>query len=181
MEDAGRVDPKIYVADLAAYNMGTLHGCWVDLSIDTTVDEVQSAIAAMLEESPALPDVVAEEYAIHDHEGFHGYHLEEHEHLETVVKVAAFIAEHGELGAKLVNVSYDVDEAQEALTSRYAGCGTSLSDWVEEHLTDTGQLESIPEQWRRYIDFGAYANDLELGGDIFTVAVGADIHVFWTT
>lgn len=174
--------PRIYVADLAAYNAGELHGEWVELTETSTVEDVRAAIAAMLERSPVLPDVVPEEYAIHDYEGLHGYEMDEYEHLETVVKVGAFVAEHGELGALLINHSDDVDDAAHALEERYAGAGDSLRDWIEDYLDDTGQLDEMPERWHAYIDFERYANDLELGGDIFTVSTSDGlVHVFWTS
>jgi antirestriction protein len=30
-----------------------------------------------------------------------------------------------------------------------------------------------------YIDVEAYARDLEMGGDVFTVEEGCQVHVFW--
>ena len=32
---------------------------------------------------------------------------------------------------------------------------------------------------RYYIDVAAYARDMELNGDVFTVEAGSEIHVFW--
>src|SRR5690606_8241996 len=43
---------RIYVADLAAYNAGTLHGVWIDVDGTTDVDEIQEQIAEMLRDSP---------------------------------------------------------------------------------------------------------------------------------
>lgn len=43
--------PSIYAADLAAYNNGTLHGCWIDLD-GKDADDVWEEIAAMLRASP---------------------------------------------------------------------------------------------------------------------------------
>jgi antirestriction protein len=179
MSEHERPSPRIYVADLAAYNAGELRGDWIELGRDSTVEDLQAAIRALLERC-SRGEYVAEEYAIHDYENFHGYALDEYEHPETVVKVAAFIAEHGELGAKLVNQSYDVDEARGILQDQYAGSGDSLVDWVGEFLEDSGQLSEIPERWRAYVDFDQYARDLEVGGDIFTVEAEGTVHVFWT-
>ena len=58
--------PRIYVACLAAYNNGCLHGRWIEA---TTPDEIWEQVRAMLADSPE-PD--AEEWAIHDHDGFEG-------------------------------------------------------------------------------------------------------------
>lgn len=148
MNEKERPAPRIYVADLAAYNAGDLRGEWIELTPDTTVEELQDAIHALLERC-ARGEYVAEEYAIHDYENFHGYMLDEYEHPETVVKVAAFISEHGALGAKLVNQSYDVDEARGILEDQYAGCSDSLADWASEFLEDSARSASTRTHRRR--------------------------------
>ena len=51
---------NIYVADLAAYNNGKLHGVWIDATQD--LDGIQEQINQMLADSP---EGFAEEYAIH--------------------------------------------------------------------------------------------------------------------
>lgn len=51
---------RIYVACLAAYNSGNLHGVWIDATAD--IDDIQDQINSMLESSPVED---AEEYAIH--------------------------------------------------------------------------------------------------------------------
>ncbi len=52
--------PSIYVACLASYNSGILHGKWI--LADQTVSAIYDEIHELLEESP-IED--AEEYAIH--------------------------------------------------------------------------------------------------------------------
>jgi len=64
--------PRIYVACLAAYNGGTLHGEWIDA--DQSADDIGEAIKQMLSRSP---EPCAEEWAIHDHENFQGIELGE--------------------------------------------------------------------------------------------------------
>ena len=56
---------KVYIACLAAYNSGTLHGEWIEPSSD--VEELSEQIKAILKKSPA-PD--AEEWAFHDYDDF---------------------------------------------------------------------------------------------------------------
>ena len=56
---------RIYVACLAAYNNGILHGSWIDAT--ESPDAMMDAIQKMLGCSP-IPN--AEEWAIHDYEGF---------------------------------------------------------------------------------------------------------------
>lgn len=93
-------NPRIYVACLAAYNNGYLHGAWIDA--DQDANQIRDEIAAMLARSPVED---AEEYAIHDHEGFEGVSISEYAGIDSVARMAAFIAEHGALGAGLLEQS----------------------------------------------------------------------------
>ena len=164
--------PRIYVACLAAYNNGYLHGAW----IDATQCEwgIWEDIQKMLAASP-IPE--AEEHAIHDYEGFEGERISEYIGIETVAKLAAFITEHGALGgAVLAHYDNDLDEATEALTERYHGCFKSLADYVQEITEDT---LTIPQTLQYYIDWQAMARDAELNGDLFTIStVHDEVHVF---
>ena len=85
--------PRIYVACLAAYNNGRLHGRWIEAS---DPHEVWQQVSAMLAASPE-PD--AEEWAIHDYDGFHGCRISEYAGFDTVCALAEFLEERGELGA----------------------------------------------------------------------------------
>lgn len=58
--------PKIYVADLAAYNEGKLIGEWLDLDDYSSGSEVMEAIDDLLKKWSADQGVEREEYAIHD-------------------------------------------------------------------------------------------------------------------
>ncbi|KIQ27503.1 antirestriction protein ArdA [Xanthomonas campestris] len=51
-------NPRIYVACLASYNNGVLHGRWIDLD-GMDAEDVQAGIAAMLRESPH-PNITVE-------------------------------------------------------------------------------------------------------------------------
>lgn len=87
--------PKIYVACLASYNSGILYGEWID--VDQSVDEIYDQIKTMLVGSSIEN---AEEWAIHDYEGFGAIRLGEYEDLETIVNYTEFIMEH-ETGASV--------------------------------------------------------------------------------
>ncbi|MFV0385396.1 antirestriction protein ArdA [Paracoccus sp. (in: a-proteobacteria)] len=109
-------DIQIYVACLAAYNNGILHGCWIDAEQDAY--DIYADIRAMLAASP-IED--AEEWAIHDHEGFEGADVSEYMGIDEVAELAAFIGEHGEIGGKLVGHFGDLGEARKAIEDAYAG------------------------------------------------------------
>jgi antirestriction protein len=162
---------RIYVACLAAYNNGILHGRWIDA--DREPWAIYDDIRAMLAASP-IPD--AEEWAIHDHEGFEGVHIGEYAGIDGVAEIAAFIAEHGKLGAELIGHYGEVGEAREALEDRYHGAYASLADYVQELTED---CTAIPEALRYYIDWQAMARDAEMSGDLLTIQTSHDhIHVF---
>lgn len=119
----------------------------------------------------------AEEYAIHDYEGFEGVTLHEYAGIERVARMAAFIAEHGALGAGvLAELDDDIEQAETALRDCYHGQFTSLADYMEELTSD---CITIPDTLRYYIDWKAMARDAELNGEFFTVETGYDeVHVF---
>lgn len=111
------MNPRIYVASLSDYNNGRLHGVWIELA-GKDIEEVSDEIRKMLSESRYLP---AEEYAIHDHEEFAGWAPGEYETLETVVKVAQGLAEHGEAFGLWVDDRGDVDDALGSFEDAYEG------------------------------------------------------------
>ena len=165
--------PRIYVACLAAYNNGRLHGRWIDA---TTPDGIMDQVRAMLAASP-LPE--AEEWAIHDYEGFEGASLSEYASFKTVCALADFIAEHGRLGAKVYGYfGNDLDEARAAFED-YAGEYRSSADFAEELTRESGT--EIPASLEYYIDWQALARDMALNGEILVFQTGFDeVHIFWT-
>ena len=165
--------PRIYVACLAAYNSGCLHGRWIEA---TTPDEIWTEVRAMLVASPE-PD--AEEHAIHDYEGFEGASLSEYSSFETVCELADFIEEHGELGSRLYRHFGDDLEQARAAFEDYAGEYRSAADFAEQLHGDTGT--EIPESLRYYIDWQALARDMALNGELMVFQTGFDeVHIFWS-
>ncbi len=162
---------RIYVACLAAYNNGMLHGRWINANQDAWA--IWEEVSAMLKDSPIEG---AEEWAIHDYEGFEGVTISEWEGLERVSEIAAFIAEHGALGGKLIAYFGDLGDAQNAIGDQYAGEYSSTADFVQE-MTEQGT--EIPDSLKYYIDWQAMARDWEIN-DILTIETGFEnIHIFW--
>ena len=164
---------RIYVADLAAYNNGILHGQWIDATKD--LDELWDAINAMLKDSP-IPN--AEEYAIHDYEGFYGYCIEEYSSLETLHEIACFLEEHGMLGGALLeHWCGDLGMAKTALEEDYCGLYESLADYAQE-ITES--CVEIPASLQFYINYKAMARDMNLNGDVYILEFAyKEVHVFW--
>lgn len=165
-------EPRIYVADLAAYNSGFLHGVWIDATLD--VADINEQISEMLTASPVQD---AEEYAIHDYEGFEGYRLGEYEGIQTAHDVAEFIEEFPEFGGALLNHFSTLEEARSAAEEDYCGSYSSLADYAQELTEDSTE---IPESLRYYIDYERMACDMEMNGDVFTIETGYhEVHIFW--
>ena len=165
-------NPRIYVACLAAYNDGYLHGAWIDA--DQDADDIRNEVSLMLAHSPIKG---AEEYAIHDYEGFEGVTISEYAGIDTVARMGAFIAEHGALGASLLeHFSGDIEQAESTLEDCYHGQFASLADYMEELTTGS---TPIPEALRYYVDWDGMARDAEIGGDLFTIETAhGEVHVF---
>lgn len=165
---------RIYVADLAAYNNGKLHGVWIDACVG--LDEIWQKITAMLSKSP---EGFAEEYAIHDFEGFGSCGLGEYESINHVRELALFIEEHEEIAGELLNqFGGDLEGAKKAIEENYSGCYKSVADYAEELTEETSQ---IPENLAFYIDYERMGRDMELSGDIYTIETSfEEVHVFWS-
>ncbi len=163
---------KIYVADLAAYNNGKLHGVWIDALQD--IDDIYEQVHDMLRQSP---EPFAEEYAIHDYEGFEGYSVSEYEGLEAVHTIACFLIEHEGYGAELLNYAGDIESAQRLYDEAFQGEYCNLEDYAR---TFTEETQELPNNLAYYIDYERMGRDMELTGDIFTIQ--SDVHtilVFW--
>jgi len=106
---------RIYVACLAAYNNGILHGWHIDATLGES--HIWEQTQAMLEASP-IED--AEEWAIHDYEGFEGASLSEYASFEHVAELAEFVEEHGNLGGELVSYyGGDLEDAKKRMDEYY--------------------------------------------------------------
>lgn len=88
----------------------------------------------------SIPD--AEEYAIHDYEGFEGIELSEYCDIETVAEYAAFIAEHEALGGALIAHYGDLETAETALNDHYCGCFRSVEDFARDITGNTDNIHN---------------------------------------
>jgi antirestriction protein len=167
-----RDGPRIYVASLSDYNAGILHGQWIEAVDDAEV--MQDEIDTMLQTSPttARYGEIAEEWAIHDYQGFGNYHLGEFESLGAVTMLARAIVERGQAisawAAHLGSITEAVDQFEDA----YFGEWDSPEAYAEDYLDSCGitaEIERVvPDHLQPYvsIDTEALARDLELGGEM---------------
>ena len=172
-DDPDTGGPRILVRCLAAYNSGRLHGVMIDAALGE--DHVREKVAAMLAASPELG---AEEWAIHDYEGFEGATIPEYASFESVCALAEFLTEQGMLGARLYRYFGDDLEQARAAFDDYAGEYRSAADFAEQLHDDIGT--DIPESLQYYVDWEALARDMALNGEIIVFQTEFDaVHVFW--
>jgi antirestriction protein len=161
--------PRIYCACLAAYSAGYRHGKWINAAQDA--EDIVAEVQATLATSPITR---AEEWAIHDYEGFGGYRVSEWEPFETVSKLALAIAEHGPIVGALADHVGTVDEAIAVMTARFRGAFDTIEHWAEETVTECW---SLPELALRYFDWTAFARDAMLGGEITVIELDGKAHI----
>lgn len=156
---------RIYVASLKDYNAGNLHGIHIDLNECTDLDEVWERINAMLAASPEAKEFPqggpAEEWAIHDFEGFGSYRLHEYESIAKVFKVAKLIEAKGAAASEwLANDDSVLDDADldtpEALIEWFEGCFMGEydngKDYAYHYVRDVG----LPGIGSLHVETGRY-------------------------
>ncbi len=164
--------PRIYVASLSDYNNGLLHGEWIDAGSDP--EALQQQIDDMLKRSPTSQRYgdTAEEWAIHDYDGFEALRIGEHETLSTIAVLAGGIRKHGPAFAAWVD--HTGERGPEAATQyeeAFLGHWPSVDHYAASFLDDLGAAEIIdqaPSWLQAYLklDTTAFAHALQLGGDI---------------
>lgn len=169
---------KVYIACLAAYNNGKLHGQWIDA--DKGADVIREGIKSVLEQSPENnKPYPCEEWAIHDYDDFPRHvanSLGENPDLDEVCAIAEFLSEHGELGEALLS-EHDLDEAKEMLEERYHGEYSSRADFAQDFFESCYDIKDVPEIVRYHIDWDSLARDMFMDG--FTdIESGSRIYVF---
>ena len=173
-----RLEPRIYVASLSDYNAGRLHGVWLDATQGP--EELHDQITGMLAQSK---EPGAEEWAVHDFEGFNGLHLGEWEDLDYVSRIANGIKEHGVAfahWATMVSENEELDKFED----NYLGHWDSLTDYAEDIFEDLGLYEEVErcvsDNLRPYVtlDAAGFGRDLELSGDITVVEGQGGVHIF---
>lgn len=169
--------PRIYVASLSDYNAGRLHGEWITL--DEDAEAMWTRVRSML---AASPESGAEEWAIHDYDGFGPLRLGEWEDLAVIQAIADGIAEHGEPFAHWATVLDRSEWADELgnFLDHYRGSWSSMEDFADQLLEDLGVDTDAfgPEHLRPYMQFdlATFARDLSMD---YRISEGKEgVHVF---
>ena len=174
--------PQIYVACLAAYNSGYLHGTFINAT--QAPEDIHKEIQLMLSCYPVADIEACEDWAIHDFKCFKNIQLKEYESIDYVSALAQAITEHDKPFALYVDY-LGLDDIKQAVTDfpdNYCGCYESAEDYAQDFYEQTGQLEAIEKAGldRHYINWKAIAHDWECNGDfLFLKESYNEIHVFY--
>ncbi|MFP4410983.1 antirestriction protein ArdA [Coleofasciculus sp.] len=166
--------PRIYVACLAAYNNGKLHGTWIDC--DQDAEDIWAEIEQMLKTSPE-PD--AEEWAIHDYEGWQGISIDESTHPEKIAELAELLEKYGTAFAKYYEYHSDYASAED-FQEHYVGEYESEEDFVYAQWEESGQLKQLEDSGipESYINWKAIARDWFIDSYYSIEAGYQEVHVF---
>jgi antirestriction protein len=134
--------PKIYVADLEAYNNGKLVGEWLDLSDYNDADELMDAIQDFLKTSGGG------EYAIHDYENLPSSMYSEYMGKRDFEEIYQMIDLAKDNNLPLEVAMEVVSQYGESALDEYNGVYDSAVDFAEELADDIG-IQS-------FIDFTYY-------------------------
>jgi antirestriction protein len=181
-------DPKIYVACLAAYNNGHLHGLWIDATQDT--EDIQNDINWMLSWSPVRDFEYCEEWAIHDYNNFANIRLTEYESLSYISQIGQILSnaddkdlmgEWIDYAKNLIN-NPDLDKIAEDLSSYYCGQWDSETDFILkseiiEDYFNWSQFEKDYNFFSHHIDWDSMARELFMD-DFFTIEAKTGFYVF---
>ena len=124
----------------------------------------------------------AEEYAIHDHEGF-GRLIGEYTPLATVAEWAEVLDDANDEDALIAFASYESrDGWQPAAVAAhfkeaYLGTFDTLTEWADDYAEETGLLAEVPESLRGYFDMERWAEHQEQDW-IFTIDAEPGVYVF---
>ena len=168
---------RIYVACLAAYNAGRLHGVWIEQDTLADGDETQARIDKMIAHSPVAG---AEEYMIHDYEG--PIDLSKYSISAIVEAVEWLIDQHdADLAHAVLAVAdeqySDISDAQCTYwEERLLFVGRDLAVHCEEFHNDTGT--EIPASLAHYIDWEKMARDWSMSGEFTSVEVDSETYWF---
>lgn len=198
------ITPKIYVSVLADYNNGIMHGKWIDC--DQSIDDVWQEIHQLYITSSApnvtatvchdcghiklyehdtcsecgsdnIKLVVsAEEYAIHDYEGFAPFAVSEYSSIEEIAHMAEIITDLASDDDKhavnfLAGLYDDLETIQDKIEDVEVFHG-SRADYAQE-ITES--CYDVPDYLIYYVNYDAMGRDMEINGEI--IEVEHDVYV----
>jgi antirestriction protein len=124
--------PKIYVADLEAYNNGRLSGVWLDLTDYSDADELMDAI------NDFLKTTGGEEYAVHDYENLPSSMYSEYMGVRDFEEIYEMLDLAKENDLPLDVVMEVVSQFDRSALDEYTGVYDSEQDFAEQLVDDIG-------------------------------------------
>ncbi|GCD99888.1 antirestriction protein ArdA [Embleya hyalina] len=168
---------RIYVASLSDYNHEILHGAWIDVA-DNTESGIWDEIEAMLKASPTARKYgeAAEEWAIHDSEGFDPIAIGEYTPIGDLVIYSRLIETCGSavLAHFLGENTCALNELERHIKDRYVGTHDSFREFSDSYAD--AMLSEYPDFITEYFDYESYARDLENAYDVVQAPDG--VHIF---
>jgi len=137
---------QIYVACLASYNAGRLHGSWI-----TPADDEEKLLAQIDKILKKSPEPNAEEWAIHDYSNFPN--LGEYPSVSNIVKVREAQKKHGVNEINAFLSLYQIDDL-ESFEDSYSGEYESFSDYSNQLADDCFNASDT-----HYFDYDAFERD----------------------
>lgn len=155
---------KIYIANLAAYNAGTLKGEWFDLNDYVDSEEFKEAVDAWKQEYGI------EEIAVHDYNDCPAHdEFGEHPDLDELYMYHTLYTEYGDNFAAWFELFHYSGELCDTWEDKYneanMGEWESWEDFAEYLINDCEALGEIPDRVKLYIDYSAFARDLDFNGE----------------
>ncbi|MFD3399868.1 antirestriction protein ArdA [Kribbella sp. NPDC058693] len=170
-ETERRIHPRIYVRSLVDYTEGHDIGDWIDASQD--LEDIHADIRNILSRSlhAHWTGQPAEEWAIHDQDGFGQITLSEYESLDVVCALGKGIAEHGLAFSAWAEINDERDVYTLARFSEaYMGDFGSREEYAEHIVDEMNGDEELAKlsEWTRGIvrfDFEYMIHEMETSGD----------------
>lgn len=160
----------IYVGTYAKYSAGSIAGGWIDPEDFSCREDFIEACLELHKDEPD-PELM-----------FQGW-----EDIPAGMIAEACVREElwdwldlspTERGlVEVYRANVDPSGSIEQALEEFRGTYRSEAHWAEETLSDSGELQEVPEHLRRYIDFDAYARDAGHNGVSFVNCPGG-VHVF---
>ena len=164
----GETSPRIYVADLSAYNNGKLIGSWLDISDYSNGYEVMEAIGSLLEDWSEQSGEVREEYAIHDFEGFPNELYSEsmgEKEFDIIIGGISISEDKGVPMNVIVTImkeySLDADEVGDWFDEHYQGYFDNDEKFADNYIDNIGGVEELgKDTLATYFDYNSFGRDL---------------------
>lgn len=162
--------PRIYIACLACYNDGKLHGEWVDATQDAeSIDECRAEMQRQCGHTD-------NDWAIHDSDNFEGARIAEHDDFSHVSELANLIQEHGAAYVAYMNDVGAEYATEDQFTEDYCGEWSSEEAFTEETFRESGN--TIPAELEFYVDWEKMAHDWFINDYSSARAANGNVFVF---